>query len=86
MCHICLLCQEICFMYGSIEILASFLVIPININLGGFFYIYNNVKCCLMSCNGVLEISRNIQIFIPVKASFFLEGIQKSGLIIEITI
>ena len=29
------------------------LVIPVNINLRGLFYIYINVKCWLMSCNGM---------------------------------
>ena len=33
-----------------------------------------------------VEISMRIQIFIPVKVSFFLKEIQKSGLIIEMTI
>ena len=33
-----------------------------------------------------VESSSHIQIFIPVKVSFFLEGIRKSGLIIEMTI
>ena len=32
------------------------------------------------------EISMLIQILIPVKASFFLKGIQKSGFVIERTI
>ena len=36
--------------------------------------------------NITVEISVHIQIFIPVKVSFFLKGIQKSGLIIEMTI
>ena len=48
-------------MYGSIAILASFLVIPVNINLRGFFYIYINVQCQLMSCNGV-QIKQNGEI------------------------
>ena len=30
-----------------------------------------------------VEISSDIQIFIPLKVSFFLEGIQESGLIIK---
>ena len=48
-------------MYASFEILASFLVIPVNINLRGVFYIYINIPCQLMSCNGMqaLEIFKN---------------------------
>ena len=37
------------------------------------------------NCTSV-EISSHIQIFIPVKESLFLGGIQKSGLMIEMTI
>ena len=33
-----------------------------------------------------VEIPVHIQIFIPVKASYFLKGVQQSGWIIEITI
>ena len=36
--------------------------------------------------NITVEISMHIQIVIPIKVSFFLKGIQKSGLIIEMTI
>ena len=38
------------FMCGSIEILASFLVIPVNINLRGFFNTYIKVLCLAMAC------------------------------------
>ena len=33
-----------------------------------------------------VEVSMQIQIFIPVNTFFFLKGIQKSGLVIEMTI
>ena len=54
------------FMYGSIEILGSFLFIPVNINLRRFFILifYINVQCQLMSCIDmhVLEILTNARI------------------------
>ena len=40
---------------------------------------------CTVTIIGV-EISMHIQIFISVKAFFFLKGFQQSGLIIEMTI
>ena len=39
-----------------------------------------------VATNISVEISMHIQIFIPVRASFFLKRIQISGLIIELTI
>ena len=42
-------------------------------------------QCRNLSAYRCVEISVHIDIFLPVKASFFLEKIQKSGLIIEMT-